>query len=497
MPTDLPLPSGFRIQADPDLAVRAADRVVIGGSPPRLLKLSAAGIDVVRRLLDGETVRACGAGAGAIARRLVAGGLAHPLPPAGGGPLPAEVTIAIPVRDRAADLATLLAALDRDGTSAAVHEVLVVDDGSADGSGGVARRAGSRVLRHETPGGPGRARETALRAAATPVVAFLDSDVVPAVGWLDGLLAHLADPCVAAVAPRVPSRPGPSARERYEHTHSPIDMGTRPAAARPGARLSYVPAAALVLRRELDGRPVGIDPSMRYGEDVDLVWRLAEAGWVIRYEPATTVTHRPRGSWPAWAAQRIDYGSSAAGLARRHPAPLRPLTGAGPTLATWLLAAAGQPVAASVVAGIVTGRLARRVARVGVEGPSVPLIAASFVARGHLHTAHAVADVVRRGWLPLVPLAFLTGPRATRGWVLLAVTVLPALRDYRAERPDMGVVPYGALRLVDDAAYCVGVWRGCWAERTVRPLVPAVKWPAAVAQLSSWSAFRSRIRSVV
>ncbi len=497
MPTDVPLPSGFRVQSDPDLAVRAADRVVIGGSPLRMLKLSAAGIDVVQRLLDGETVGACGPGAGAIARRLVAGGLAHPLPPAGGGPPPADVTIAIPVRDRAADLATLLTALDRDGTAAGVHEVLVVDDGSVDDSGAVAHHAGARVLRHDTPGGPGRARGTALRAATTPVVAFLDSDVVPTPGWLELLLAHLADPCVAAVAPRVASRPGRSVRERYEHARSPIDMGSRPAAARLGGRLSYVPAAALVLRRVVDGTPVEIDPALRYGEDVDLVWRLVAAGWVVRYEPAATVTHRPRDSWRGWAAQRVGYGSSAAGLARRHPAPLRPLAGAGPTLATWALAAAGRPVAAATLAGIVTGRVARRFTAGGLAGPATPWIAASLVTRGHLYTARAATDLIRRGWLPLVPLAFITGPRATKAWALLAVAALPALRDHRAEQPEMGIFPYGLLRLVDDAAYCVGVWRGCWAERTVRPLVPAVKWPAAMVQRPSRPPFRSRIRSRV
>jgi mycofactocin system glycosyltransferase len=517
---DVPLPSDFRLQADPGLAMFAADRVVVGGSPLRMLRLSAAGMAVVERLVAGSSVGAAGPGAGTIARRLVAGGLAHPLPPPGGGRPLTDVTIAVPVRDRAGDLAVLLEALSRagtssgtstssgistsSGTSAAVHEVLVVDDGSVDGSGDVARAAGARVVRHDVPGGPGAARRTALRAATTPVVAFLDSDVIPAAGWLELVLAHLADPSVAAVAPRVASRPGPSLRERYEHARSPIDMGTRPGAARPGGRLSYVPAAALVLRREIGGGPVDIDPGLRYGEDVDLVWRLADAGWVVRYEPAATVTHRPRGSWPAWAAQRVGYGSSAAALARRHPAPLRPLAGTGTTLATWALAAAGQPALAAALAGLTIGRLARRFAgngggagtgSTGGTGARGPLIAASIVARGHLHTAHAVADTVRRCWLPLVPLALAAGPRGRTA--LLAVIVVPAVRDWRRERPDIGLVTYAALRLADDAAYCAGVWRGCLAERTAAPLLPAAPRLPDVRLARPWLSSRSRIRSRV
>jgi hypothetical protein len=57
-------------------------------------------------------------------------------------------------------------------------EVIVVDDGSRDATGAVARRHGDRVtvLRHDTPGGPGRARNAGARAASGDVLAFHDAD---------------------------------------------------------------------------------------------------------------------------------------------------------------------------------------------------------------------------------------------------------------------------------------------------------------------------------
>ena len=71
---------------------------------------------------------------------------------------------------------------------------------------------------------------------------------------------------------------------------SPLDMGDRPAEVQPGRRVSYVPSAALLVRRSaLPEDP--FDPALRYGEDVDLIWRLIDAGWRVRYEPGVVVHH--------------------------------------------------------------------------------------------------------------------------------------------------------------------------------------------------------------
>ena len=67
-----------------------------------------------------------------------------------------------------------------------------------------------------------------------------------------------------------------------------ISARARPGS-RPLTRVAYVPTAALVVRRAALGG--GFDETMRYGEDVDLVWRLVEAGHRVRYEPAVQVAH--------------------------------------------------------------------------------------------------------------------------------------------------------------------------------------------------------------
>ncbi|MCK9898210.1 mycofactocin biosynthesis glycosyltransferase MftF [Frankia sp. AgB32] len=469
----IPLPASFRVWCDPELTTLApasvpgtatGGAVLLGGSPLRLMTLSAAGLRVLGALRAGHTVGAAGPGAGLLARRLADAGLLHPLPPRQ-PPQPAALTAVIPARDGAARIGPLVAALR--GSCA---EVIVVDDGSVDDTAAVAERAGARVIRHAHPRGPAAARTTGARAARTDLIAFCDCDVLPAADWLDRLRAHLADPAVAAAAPRVAS-PTTTAvraglRDRYEAGRSPLDLGSRPAAARAGSRVAYVPSAALLIRRE----HATFDPALRYGEDVDLVWRLLAAGHTVRYEPAAVVRHLPRDSWPAWLRQRYGYGSSAAVLSRRHPGLLRPARGpAGAVLVALALAARHDRVGTlalgtvAVTSVAVTGRrLAGQLG--GVDRPAVAVL--GLTARVRRRGLLAAAEGARRTWLPLLACA------GTPGRLVLAAAALPLVGDWWTRRPEVGLLPYVMLRAADDAAYCAGVWAGCLAGATVEPLLP-------------------------
>ncbi|WP_235825957.1 hypothetical protein [Candidatus Frankia alpina] len=105
-PVAAPLPAAFRVHCDPGLmipapaAAGAGGIVLLGGSPLRLMALSAPGARVFAALRGGATVGAAGPGAGLLARRFVDAGLVHPLPPCQATPVNA-VTAVIPVRDGA------------------------------------------------------------------------------------------------------------------------------------------------------------------------------------------------------------------------------------------------------------------------------------------------------------------------------------------------------------------------------------------------------------
>ncbi|NBE50024.1 mycofactocin system glycosyltransferase [Streptomyces sp. YC537] len=462
------------MRPDPGLAVLRDGRTLLGGTPYRLVRLTANAVPVIGSWLDGKPVGDRGA-AGLLARRLVEAGMMHPVPPPH-APRP-SVTFVVPVRDRADQLARCLTGL-RGGP-----EVIVVDDGSADPGAvaDIARQAGARLVRRPANGGPAAARNTGLAHATTELVAFVDSDCLPRPGWVEPLLPHFADPAVAAVAPRIvahrpgtgqPATPGAGLLATYEADCSALDMGPGEAIVRPGSTVPYVPSAALIVRRSAVGG--GFDASMRVGEDVDLVWRLGAAGHHIRYDPSVAVAHQHRTRPRQWLAQRVQYGTSAAPLAARHPGVLPAASMAGWSAAAWALALARRPVAGALVTAGTTALLARKLS----SWSDTPWrTAVRLSADGTLRAGEHLGRTLSRAWWPVaLPLA-LAVPRLRLP--LAAATVTAPLIEYRRVRPTTPVVPWTAIRLADDVAYSLGVWQGCVRHRTTEPLRPALWWRSA------------------
>jgi mycofactocin system glycosyltransferase len=480
----VPLPAGFRIVLDPG-TVWAGPGVLFGGSPPRLLRLSAAGLRALRELQAGPVSTAAGR---VLARRLTSGGLAHPRPPAceqpagtgqeAGGPAGhggVLATVVIPVRDRAAELDRCLAALGR------TYPVVVVDDGSADPAAvaAVCARHGAATVRRSASGGPGPARNDGLALAATPLVAFLDSDCVTGPEWISALAAHFADPMVGAVAPRVRPVTGRTVVGRYLAVRAPADMGGREGRVLPLTRLAYVPTAALLVRRAAMTAAGGwFDPALRFGEDVDLVWRLAAAGWLVRYDPAAEVGHVEPGSWRATLARRFRYGRSAGPLARKHPGQVPPLV-----LQAWPAAAAaallaGRPLLALAAYGAAVGQVTRQVrgwgvpAR-GVVGPMAAAARQAWLDTGRWSAQYAL-PVVAAGLAR--PGGRTTRARAVRRLAMASLLAGPPAAEWLRARPRLDPVRFALGYLADEAAYGAGVCRGALAERVADPLLPRLAW---------------------
>ena len=443
--------------------------VLLGGSPLRLLRLSARARDQVARWRAGEGVGPA-RGRQLLARRLVSAGVfvAKPGTPSLGID---DVTVVIPVRDRPEQLDRLLGTLR--GLAC-----IVVDDASADAAAtkDVAEHHGAQFVGLGTNVGPSSARNAGLATAQTPIVAFVDSDCVASPGWLAALLAHFDDPLVAAVAPRVV--PATTAQDtpvtRYEAMRSSLDRGAAPGLVRPRSRISYVPSAALVVRRMACEDGTLFDPVLRGGEDVDLVWRLVAAGWDVRYEPSVTVAHQGPTTVAGLLAKRWSYGSTAAPLARRHPGALAVFEASGWSVAAWIAALARRPLLATAALAASGAVLARRL-RGHVTRPAV--VAARIVGGGTARSALPALGDIARTWSPLLVLGLLA--RRTRLACACALLV-PALSDYIRDPGGSDAVSYSALHVADDLAYGAGVWAGCVRERTPAPLLPRVVWRSQV-----------------
>lgn len=234
--------------------------------------------------------------------------MADPVP----GPV---VSVVVTARDAAGTLGTLLDALAAQDVDPR-PEVVVVDDGSSDGTGALAERhpLGPRVLRMEGGAGAGAGRNHGARAARGAVLAFTDADCAPTPGWLRAALGALehADVAQGRVLPDPAAEPGPWDRSLVvlrEH--------------------GLYETANLLVRREWFERVGGFDEWLRVGgrpfaEDVWLGWRLRRAGARTAFAPDALVHHAVFAESARDRVRERRRDGLFADLARRVP-ELRPI----------------------------------------------------------------------------------------------------------------------------------------------------------------------------
>jgi mycofactocin glycosyltransferase len=456
------LPAGFRLR--PDERTRRYDdgRLLVGGAPRRVLRLTSRGADVARRLFAGEPV--AGGGDAALARRLLDAGIAHPVP----ADTDVTVEVVIPVYDDTAALHLCLSSLENEVT------VTVVDDGSTRPRdvAGVAARHGARLVRRPDNAGPAAARNAGVAHCSADVVAFVDSDAVIDVTTLRRVVAHFSDPLVVAAAPRVRAiDTGRGVLGVIARHWSPLDLGPSAGPVLPNGRIAYVPSTVLLVRRGAFAAAGGFDESLRYGEDVDLVWRLVAAGGRVRYDPTAVVRHAEPATWSAWLRRRFTYGTSAAPLNGRHADSAAPLLAAPAPLATVALAAAGAPRLGGAVAAVTALRLRRRLRAADV--PAADATRAALVAP--VQTALGAARWATQLWWPALLVAASRSRRSRP--VVVASVLAPPLVEWAKRRPVVDPVRWTLAVWADDVAYGLGVWTGCLRGRTMRPLLPRVTVP--------------------
>jgi mycofactocin glycosyltransferase len=458
------LPEGFEVRLRADVISADGGAVLVGGSPVRAVRLA----ERARALLAGGGLRVADAGTDVLARRLLDGNLADPVLDGPDSPTvpAADLTVVVPVRDRPGQLDRCLAAL-------AGLRVVVVDDASHDPRpvAEVAARHGAELLALPRNLGPAGARNAGLARVRTPLVAFVDSDVTVDADVLLGLARHCADPRVALVGPRVDGRTlsaRPRWFERYDAAASSLDLGTRGCSVRPGAAVGWLPSACLVGRVSLLGD--GFEADWRVAEDVDLVWRMVEAGHVVRYDPAHVAHHDIRGTVRAWLGRKFVYGTGGASLAARHgdkvaPAVLSvPMAVAGAAVLQrrwWSLPVAGLAVAWTTHS--MRGRLPLQ------EGRT--LVAARLSLRGLGWAVRQESGLLLRHWWPAAAVGALVSRRVRRA--LVTATVVDLVVFHR-DREGVDPVTALAARRLDDVSYGAGLWWGAIRARDLRCL--AVRW---------------------
>jgi N-acetylglucosaminyl-diphospho-decaprenol L-rhamnosyltransferase len=200
-----------------------------------------------------------------------------------------------------------------DTSAGAAPHVVVVDNGSSDGSTATIDEAPPAVT-VLNPGknlGYARAANLGIGATDASVIAICNPDLEVEAGTAAAILSRLAaEPDLAAAGPLIRNPDGsiypsarsvPRLRDAVGHGLLGLVWRTNPftrryrqldADPRRPRDVDWVSGAAIWLRRDALTNVGGWDERyFMYVEDVDLCWRLRNAGWRIGYEPGGTVTH--------------------------------------------------------------------------------------------------------------------------------------------------------------------------------------------------------------
>lgn len=270
------------------------------------------------------------------------------------------------------DLLACLGSL-RDAAIAVPHEVVVVDNASADGSADAVAAAFPvyRLIRASRNLGFAGGNNLAIAEATGDLLMLLNPDTLVRAGELEKLVAYLdAHPAVGIVAPRLVYGDGSfqlsatpfvtPADVYYEFARFPRAL--QPRAQREPRRLyafdpveakavDTVMGAAMLVRRAVVDQIGGLDEGyFMYGEEMDWCWRAKAAGWEVHWLPTAEVTHLG-----GRAAARVPYEM----LAHRFASTFRFLRlrqGAGAALRARALLAVG----AVQNAGLTLARAAAR-----------------------------------------------------------------------------------------------------------------------------------------
>lgn len=256
----------------------------------------------------------------------------------------AEVTVVTPTHNRSESLANLLEALACQSIAPDRFEVVVVDDGSSDGSQGRIKEVAQQLpfgllaVRLPSSRGPAAARNIGWRSARSPWIAFTDDDCTPASGWLRGGLRALAGGERVVVGRTIPDPALPIGPfSTTVHVES----------------VGWIPTCNVFYSRDDLEAVGGFDEAFPTpgGEDTDLAYRVTDIiGREFVFEPEALVLHDVRPSRFLVAAKDVWKWVGIPRFFKLHPRsrsnltlrvfwkpshPLAIAAGTGAMLASW------------------------------------------------------------------------------------------------------------------------------------------------------------------
>lgn len=235
-----------------------------------------------------------------------------------------SITVVVPAFQAEALIGACIDALAEQVGLDEPFELVVVDDGSRDGTAlaaqlGLARHPGAawsdaRVL-HTDHRGVAAARNAGAAAARGEILAFTDADCRPEPDWLRRLTAPLADPAVGAAMGRFKSD-----QRALVARLTQAEYAAKEQALLAHGRIAFFDTATGAVRRSVFEAVGGFDPALLAVEDTELAFRLAAAGHRIVMVPDAYVRHRHAETWWHYLRRKARIGRWGARVYPAFPA---------------------------------------------------------------------------------------------------------------------------------------------------------------------------------
>lgn len=224
-----------------------------------------------------------------------------------------DVSIVVASYNRCSGLQELLLALTRQTYPSDRFEVVVVDDGSTDGTEALLDRISvpyALRCKRQTNGGPAAARNLGVQHARGHLIVFLDDDVVPVPHLIDAHVAAHGDSTdrvvIGPMSPPPADWPQPI-WDRWDAEQLQKQYRAMLAGQFACSQRQFFTANASV-RREVILAAGGFDPAFRRAEDTELAWRMSCLGVQFVFEPRAEIVHYAARPFVSWCRNAYQYG---------------------------------------------------------------------------------------------------------------------------------------------------------------------------------------------
>ena len=195
------------------------------------------------------------------------------------------ISVIIPAKNAETFIKPCLEALRNQTTANTEYEIIVVDNGSADRTAEIARDAGVCVIIEKKPGAAA-ARNAGIKSAAGDLICFTDSDCVPSKDWIAQMTIPFSDSevvgCKGTYRTRQNEIVARFVQLEYEDKYDRLMRQDS---------IDFVDTYSAAYRREVLQSIGGFDESIKYVEDQELSFRVANQGGKLVFQPTAVVDH--------------------------------------------------------------------------------------------------------------------------------------------------------------------------------------------------------------